>query len=292
MDYTMENEYLKVTVTTYGAQLKSVLRKCDGVEHMWQAEPDVWGYHAPILFPFTGRVTDDVIEVEGKEYPAKKHGFARLMEHKLVEQGTDRIVLEISQTPETLKQFPFAFRLISTFYLEGDSVFHSLRVVNGGDQDMPFGIGFHPAFAVPFDGAHTFRDYELRFDRTESPICVGCMPNGLVTGQVYSLGANIDTIPVDEHLFDNDSHCMVNLSSSTLGLFEKGTGRGVVCTIEGFPYTLIWSKPGVPRFVCIEPWFSIPSWEQGSHKWEEKPAAAVLKPGEAWCRSLRMEFVR
>ena len=37
MDYTIENEYLKVTVTTFGAQLKSVVRKCDGVEHMWQA---------------------------------------------------------------------------------------------------------------------------------------------------------------------------------------------------------------------------------------------------------------
>ena len=34
MDYILENEYLKVTVTTKGAQLKSVVRKCDGVEHM------------------------------------------------------------------------------------------------------------------------------------------------------------------------------------------------------------------------------------------------------------------
>ena len=51
MDYSIENEYLKVTVTTYGAQLKSVIRKCDGVEHMWQADKSVWGFHAPILFP-------------------------------------------------------------------------------------------------------------------------------------------------------------------------------------------------------------------------------------------------
>ena len=34
MDYTLENEYLKVTITTSGAQVKSVIRKCDGVEHM------------------------------------------------------------------------------------------------------------------------------------------------------------------------------------------------------------------------------------------------------------------
>ena len=33
MEYTIENEYLKVTVTTRGAQVKSVIRKCDNVEH-------------------------------------------------------------------------------------------------------------------------------------------------------------------------------------------------------------------------------------------------------------------
>ena len=38
MEYFLENDYLKVTVTTFGAQVKSVVRKCDGVEHMWKAD--------------------------------------------------------------------------------------------------------------------------------------------------------------------------------------------------------------------------------------------------------------
>ena len=45
-EFTIENEYLKLTVTTWGAQVKSVVRKCDGVEHIWQADKSVWGYHA------------------------------------------------------------------------------------------------------------------------------------------------------------------------------------------------------------------------------------------------------
>jgi galactose mutarotase-like enzyme len=97
---------------------------------------------------------------------------------------------------------------------------------------------------------------------------------------------------VDEKLFANDSHCMVNLKSELLGLYEKGTGRGVVCRIADFPYTLIWSKKGMPRFVCIEPWQSLPSAEGSSIKWEEKPAAAVLQPGEAWSTTLSTSFVR
>ena len=92
--------------------------------------------------------------------------------------------------------------------------------------------------------------------------------------------------------FDNDSHCMVNLKSTKLGLYEKGTGRGVVCDIENFPYTLIWSKPGVPKFICIEPWQSLPSPENGSSDWNEKPAAAILAPGESWTTTLSTSFVR
>ena len=85
---------------------------------------------------------------------------------------------------------------------------------------------------------------------------------------------------------------MVNLQSQTLGLYEKGTGRGVVCNIGDFPYTLLWSKPGMPKFICIEPWHSLPSSENGSTNWDEKPAAAILLPGESWSCTLSTSFVR
>ena len=291
-EFTIENEYLKVTVTTWGAQVKSVIRKLDGVEHIWQADKAVWGYHAPILFPHAGKVVDGKIEARGGVYESGQHGFARLMEHDFVEQTADTIVLELCANEETLAKFPYDFRLVSTFSLEGDTLHHSLTVENLDEVQLPFGIGYHPAFTVPFDDKHVATDYELRFDEMESPICLNCLPTGLVQKDHYYLGNNITSIPVDEQLFANDSHCMVNLKSRTLGLYEKGTGRGVVCDISEFPYTLIWSKPGMPRFVCIEPWHSLPSPEGGSRKWEEKPAAAILNPGEGWTATLSMSFVR
>ncbi len=291
-EYTIENEYLKLTVTTWGAQVKSVVRKCDGVEHIWQADKSVWGYHAPILFPHTGKVVDGKIEAKGGVYESGQHGFARTMEHDFVDQTDDTIVLELCSCPETLARFPYEFRLVSTFTLENDTVHHTLTVENLDTDKLHFGIGYHPAFTVPFDDKHVATDYELRFSDVESPICINNLPHGLMHGDIYHLPANIRTIPLDAHLFDNDSHCMVNLKSTTLGLYEKGTGRGVVCSIAEFPYTLIWSKPGMPKFVCIEPWHSLPSPENGSKKWEEKPAAAVLNPGEAWSCTLSTSFVR
>ena len=292
MEYTIENEYLKLTVTTWGAQVKSVVRKSDGVEHIWQADKEVWGYHAPILFPHAGKVVDGVIEAKGGVYESKQHGFARLMEHELVAMTEDTIVMELRSSPETLEKFPYEFNLVSTFTLENDTLHHTLTVENWDEEELPFGIGYHPAFNVPFDDQHVATDYELRFSEMESPICLNCLPTGLVQDNHYYLGNNIKAIPIDEHLFDNDSHCMVNIRSGKLGVYEKGTGRAVVCNIEEFPYCLLWSKPGMPKFVCIEPWHSLPSPEGGSKNWNEKPAAAVLNPGESWSTTLSTSFVR
>ena len=292
MEYIIENEYLKVTVTTWGAQVKSVLRKCDNVEHIWQADPSVWGYHAPILFPHAGKVVDGKIIAKGKTFESPQHGFARSMEHNFVDQTADTIVLELCSNEATQATFPYEFRLVSTFTLEGDTVHHTLTVENLDEEKMPFGIGYHPAFTVPFDDKHVATDYELRFSEMESPICINNLPKGLMHGDLYYLGNNIQSIPVDEKLFANDSHCMVGLKSETLGIYERGTGRGVVCNISEFPYTLLWSKPGMPKFVCIEPWHSLPSPENGTSDWNEKPAAAILQPGEAWSCTLSTSFVR
>lgn len=291
MEYSLENEYLKITMTQWGAQLKSVICKRDGTERMWQADPAVWGYHAPILFPHAGKVAGNLIRAKGRDFPAKQHGFAREMNHTFLDQTADTVRFVLSENEDTLARWPYRFRLISTFRLEGDQVHHTLTTENHDDAPMPFGIGYHPAFRLPFDEQHSFDDYELRFSEMESPLCVSCLPNGLVTDKCYSLGSNLTQLPIDEKLFANDSHCMLNLRSNTLGLYEKDTGRAVICDISRFPYTLIWSKAGRPQFVCIEPWMSLPSPEGGSSDWEEKPAAYILTPGHSQSVTLSMRFL-
>ncbi len=54
MNYTIENDRLKLTVAEHGAEIKSLIRKADGVELMWQADAAYWGRTAPVLFPVVG----------------------------------------------------------------------------------------------------------------------------------------------------------------------------------------------------------------------------------------------
>lgn len=50
MQYSIENDILRLTVDSHGAEPVSVIHKPTGAELLWQADPAVWKRHAPILF--------------------------------------------------------------------------------------------------------------------------------------------------------------------------------------------------------------------------------------------------
>jgi len=53
--HQLENNYLRVIAREHGAELTSVFDKKHNIEHLWQADPHFWGWHAPVLFPVIGR---------------------------------------------------------------------------------------------------------------------------------------------------------------------------------------------------------------------------------------------
>ena len=293
MQATIHNEFLTLTVDTHGAETVS-LKNAAGEEMLWQADPAIWKRHAPILFPWTGKLVDGTFAAKGKTWKGGQHGFARDLEHTLLRAEGDTIQLEL-RADDAIKaeRFPYDFVLTSTFRLEGKTVHHTLQVTNPGTEELRFGIGFHPAFNVPFDEKHTTTDYEFRFDRPESPVILDARPNGLLSGKSYYQWKNQQAIPLTDDLFANDSFCMAGLRTGTIGICEKDTGRNITCKVEGYPYSLIWSAPAKPvRFVCIEPWHSLPAAATDPQDWEQRAAAACLAPGESWQTTLSTTFDR
>ena len=124
---------------------------------------------------------------------------------------------------------------------------HTLQVTNPGTEELRFGIGFHPAFNVPFDEKHTTTDYEFRFDQPESPVILDASPNGLLSGKSYYQWKNQQAIPLTDDLFANDSFCMAGLRTGTIGICEKDTGRNITCRVEGYP---IRSSGQLPQSRC------------------------------------------
>ena len=56
--HIIENDSLRVTVSDAGAELISVINKENDAERIWIGDPAIWNRHAPILFPFVGKVMD------------------------------------------------------------------------------------------------------------------------------------------------------------------------------------------------------------------------------------------
>lgn len=87
----LENGDLLVEINRFGAELARIYDKTHQREVLWEGKPEIWGRHAPILFPFVGKCYEDRYYYEGKAYPMTSHGFARDMEFTLVSQTEEEV---------------------------------------------------------------------------------------------------------------------------------------------------------------------------------------------------------
>ena len=105
---TIQNSAFKISVTKVGAELCSLFSKSKNMEFMWQANPTIWGSHAPVLFPIIGCLKDGEFLFKGNSYTVSKHGFIRnnaQLESRIV--GENSIEIRSKYDEESLKFYPF-----------------------------------------------------------------------------------------------------------------------------------------------------------------------------------------
>ena len=87
---------------------------------------------------------------------------------------------------------------------------------------------------------------------------------------------------------------MAGLRTRTLGIYEKGHGpqHRLRCGRLPLHAHLVGPCPKPVRFVCIEPWHSLPAAETDPQQWSQRAAAACLAPGESWETTLSTTFER
>src|SRR5476649_2630020 len=103
----LENDFLKVEISTKGAQLSSLYNKANQTEHLWQADASVWPWHAPNLFPVVGGLINDELIVEGTAYHMNRHGFARQSEFILLESDEVHANYSLPNSEKTLQVYPY-----------------------------------------------------------------------------------------------------------------------------------------------------------------------------------------
>ncbi len=290
MIHIIENEHLYVEVDSMGAELCKITHKRTNAPLLWTAQ-DPWPRHAPILFPYCGRLINGKFSKDGIEYEGAPHGFARDIVHIMQDKTPTSVTLKLEANVLTMEKWPFAFGLTSKFELDGNTLHHKIEIVNDDDDEMTFGFGYHPGFVCPFDENHTSQDYEIVFDTAETPVVIETdAESGLVTGQKYNLFENETSFQVSDTMFDKGSICLSGLKSKTLSIVEKGTGRKMVFNIENFPYVLLWSMPGTLKYMCVEPWHTLPDEETSNGVWADKKPSLLLKPEESFNTCMSMTF--
>ncbi|AKD03221.1 aldose 1-epimerase family protein [Pontibacter korlensis] len=285
MLYFLENDNYKVGVDTLGAELHHFIKKDENLEFIWQADPEVWTGHAPNLFPIVGELPEQQYTFEGQTYEMKRHGFARRKEFKLVEEHHNKLVFELTEDEETLKQYPFKFRLLIAYALDWNRLEVTYLVTNTSEQALYFSIGGHPGFNVPFYEGEEYEDYFLEFEKEEMLHRYLLSDEGLQSGETELVLEQDTKLPLRSAYFYKDALVFKQLQSERVMLGSTKNARRVEVIFEGFPYLGIWGKPAHPRYVCIEPWCGIAGRVGESGDLTEKEGINQLAPEQSFART-------
>ena len=256
MNYSIENELIKVSAKSKGAELSSYFNKNLNTEYVWQADPKFWGKHAPILFPVIGKVFNDTIKVGGKSYPMVKHGFGRDMEFEMRKQQAESIEFSLRADEQTKQSFPFDFELVVRYELKGSVLITNFIIKNKGAEKMYFSIGGHPAFNCPIEKDDVLENCFIEFSSMEKDDKVLINMDGYRNGNIVKDYINGKSIQLTKDIFKHDALIFLNLKSKELAIKSKISSKSLKFSHKGFPHLGIWAPVGAP-FVCLEPWHGV-----------------------------------
>lgn len=279
METILSNNFLRIKAKTKGAELSSIFDLRDNTEHLWQANPAFWNSHAPVLFPKIGESVNGEIFFSGKKYKMPKHGLARHLDFVAEKKSKTEVVFTLRSDEETLTQYPFRFCFEISYVLEENNLRNIYIVTNEDEKPMPFIIGGHPAFAVPFFSDERLEDYFLEFDKTETISRHLIDENGLFNGVTERVLNNEKIIPLTKELFNRDALIFKEHLSRKIFICSKNHNKKLTVEFADFPYLGIWAKPGAP-YVCIEPWIGCAENSGKEIDFSEKEHCITLQPGQ------------
>lgn len=282
----IQNDQLSVGINTTGAELTSVKQVKDGFEFMWQADADIWPRTAPVLFPVVGKLKNDALRVNGNGYPLPQHGFARDKKFVVTEQSDTKVQLTLTYDDDTLNKYPYDFKLVLTYELQGNELVCGYEVINIDAISMYFSIGAHPGFNLPSD---RMSDYHISFNKEETTERY-LITDGLLDGRTEPLLQASKQLPLDVSLFDKDAIVMKHLHSDEIALVSNDGRFSVGVKAREFPYYGIWAKKHVQRFICLEPWCGHADETEGHTDISKKPGINTLEPGHHFNRSYTLVF--
>ena len=276
----IENKHFIAEVKTLGAQLCRVYCKDNDTEYLWNGDETYWKKHAPVLFPFVGRLYDGKYSYQGKVYEMTLHGFCQQAEFTVVSNDGDSVTFEIRPDEERRAMYPFDFIFTVTYRLTENGLDECAKVTNPGKTELLYGFGGHPGFNVPLDKDLAFEDYEIYFTEASGVERRKFTDNHMDAGSYEATDTVSDGVMKLHHdLFDDDAVVLKGTGERAILRSAKGK-KSVEVVYKGAPWCGIWHpiKRDAP-FVCIEPWWVLPGRDETMVDIGEREDFIHLAPG-------------
>lgn len=230
--------------------------------HFWErgnsSLPGGW----PFIFPICARIAREGIFgnylYDSEIYNLPIHGFAAAMAWQVVISNSqkDRLTLILQDTTETLRCYPFNFRIELKYIVENGKLICQQKYVNTGNKALPYYAGFHPYFLTPplTQGKDkVMLNYQptrrLRYNEKLTDI-VG-------TQELFPLPASIADPVINEQLVELGSENKTITLTYPDGFKINMEAYGVEDK-HMFRYVQLYTQPTEP-FICVEPWMAFPN---------------------------------
>ncbi len=201
----------------------------DGHEFIHQKGTAGWGHSDTEMFPVIGPTSDAGFRVQVSKGNAiqDQHGLLRELEYQLVSEASGKAVFSKKYragTPVRNSKFPdkstaewlvwpYDFEFCKTYKLDEKGLHLNFTV--SGEKDMPYMLGYHPAFQL----------------YTEAPKII--TPDRVIgLREVMEAGSRALPVPDCQSLMLRDQ-------------------RDLEIVSRGFTHFMLWTE--VPNMLCIEP---------------------------------------
>lgn len=290
MLHTIENEILTCTIESNGAEIRSLKNKATGQEYIWQINKTIWGSSSPVLFPSIGKIKDDKVVNNGKDYAMPKHGIIRNNDMLNFEQhGVSKCAFTLVSSAKTLKQYPFRFLFSVKYELIDKRLIMTYEVENRDSVIMHFACGGHTAYACPLSEHIKLSDYVIEFPAQFDFMADTLGASGLRSHHKRKIESNEEILLLSDTLFNEDALIFSDIDFEWIRLRRKNEKKGIIVRFIDYPHLALWSKPGAD-YVCIEPWLGLPDLESESNDITQKPSYETLEPNTNFSIAIETEI--
>lgn len=276
-----------------------VVRQGSAFELLYAA-PNLFEEHAPtrsgfpILFPFPNRIRDGRFTWDGKKYelprndPSGKnaiHGFACRRPWRVVDHGADGDSAWVTgefhalqDSPDSLALWPSDHRIRVTYRLSGNGLRIESIVDNPDRVPLPFGLGYHPYFRIPFREGADSNAYRVSVPASGYWNLEECLPHGPV--RVVDQRRDLRTpVPFPRLQVDDVLTNLTPLGQECGRIEEPLLGMRLLCSPD-FREMVVFT-PGHRQAVCLEPYTCVTDAINLQARGIDT-GWRVLQPGERW----------